>query len=116
MNWLLVRIQSYLSGASRGESKISPELVKEFQELCGKALDRQFNQKRDDWRLRMSEVGKPLCQQKLKKKGIKQEYEYNAVMRFLIGDLMEALAMVIMKAAGIKIQEFQILGSLYIIL
>ena len=107
MNWLLVRIQSYLLGASRGESKISPELVKEFQELCGKALDRQFNQKRDDWRLRMSEVGKPLCQQKLKKKGVKQEYEYNAVMRFIIGDLIEALAIVIMKAAGIKIQEFQ---------
>ena len=107
MNWLLVRIQSYLLGASRGESKISPELVKEFQELCGKALDRQFNQKRDDWRLRMSEVGKPLCQQKLKKKGVKQEYEYNAVMRFIIGDLIEALAIVIMKAAGIKIQESQ---------
>ena len=107
MNWLLVRIQSYLSGASRGESKISPELVKEFQELCGKALNRQFNQKKDDWRFRMSEVGRPLCQQKLNKKGVKQEYEYNAVMRFIIGDLIEALAVVIMKAAGLKIQEFQ---------
>jgi hypothetical protein len=107
VNWLLVRIQSYLSGASRGESKISPELVKEFQELCGKALNRQFNQKKDDWRFRMSEVGRPLCQQKLNKKGVKQEYEYNAVMRFIIGDLIEALAVVIMKAAGLKIQEFQ---------
>ena len=51
------------------------KILEEFKELCGKALERQFNEKRDKWRLRMSEVGKPLCQQKLKKKGIKQEYE-----------------------------------------
>ena len=107
MNWALTKIQSFLSDASKGEGKLSPELVEEFKELCGKALERQFNEKRDKWRLRMSEVGKPLCQQKLKKKGIKQEYEYNSVMRFLIGDLIEASAVVIMKGAGVNVQELQ---------
>ena len=107
MNWALTKIQSFLSEASKGEGKLSPELVEEFKELCGKAIDRQFNQKRNKWRLRMSEVGRPICQQQLNKKGIKQEYEYNSIMRFLIGDLIEASAVVIMKGAGVNVQELQ---------
>ena len=70
-NFILHKVQGFLDRVSREGTDLDPKLVEEFKELCGKALDRQFNQKRDKWRLRMSEVGRPICQQKLNKKGIK---------------------------------------------
>ena len=64
-------IENFLYDAIGGKSKpLSPEVIKEFKESCGNALEKQFNQQMD-WRIRMSGLGKPLCQQQLDKKGIK---------------------------------------------
>ena len=57
--------------------------------------------------MRMSGLGKPLCQQQLDKKQLPKDVEYNAVMRFLIGDLVEASAIFIMKASGIDVEHTQ---------
>ena len=104
---ILDLVKVYLTEASRGEAKISPKLVKEFEKACGKALKRQFSKQDKKWRMRMSGIGKPLCQQQLDKKQLSKDLEYNAVMRFLIGDLIEASAIYIIKASGIKIDNEQ---------
>lgn len=104
---ILDLVKVYLTEASKGEAKISPKLVKEFEKACGKALKRQFSKQDKKWRMRMSGLGKPLCQQQLDKKQLPKDLEYNAVMRFLIGDLIEASAIFIMKASGIKIDNEQ---------
>ena len=58
-------IESFLYDAIRGKSKpLPPSVIKEFKESCGKALEKQFNEQMD-WRIRMSGLGKPLCQQQL---------------------------------------------------
>ena len=57
--------------------------------------------------MRMSGLGKPLCQQQLDKKELPRDLEYNAVMRFLIGDLIEAAAIFIMKASGVNVEHTQ---------
>jgi len=104
---ILDLVKNYLHEASKGEAKLSPKLVKEFEKACGEALRRQFNPQNKKWRMRMSGLGKPLCQQQLDKKQLPKDLEYNAVMRFLIGDLVEASAIFIMKASGIDVEHTQ---------
>ena len=104
---ILDLVKNYLHEASKGEAKLSPKLVKEFEKACGEALRRQFNPQNKKWRMRMSGLGKPLCQQQLDKKELPKDLEYNAVMRFLIGDLVEASAIFIMKASGIDVEHTQ---------
>ena len=55
----------------------------------------------------MSGLGKPLCQQQSEMLGIEQEFSYNAIMRFLLGDLVEAALVAVMKASGIDVQDEQ---------
>jgi hypothetical protein len=56
----------------------------------------------------MSSIGRPLCQLQMEKSGAEAEpMPYNTKMRNLFGDLIEASAVAIMKAAGIRIEELQ---------
>ena len=99
-------IESFLYDAVRGQGKLSPEIISEFKESCGKALEKQFNET-NDWRMRMSGLGKPLCQQQLEKKGKEKEISYNTIIKFLMGDLLEAVAIAVMKGAGVNIEKVQ---------
>ena len=99
-------VENFLYDATRGESKLSPSVIEEFKEACGKALEKQFNEKRE-WRMRMSGLGKPLCQQQLEQKSIKGEIQYNTIMKFLLGDLIEALAIAVMRGSGVNIETTQ---------
>jgi hypothetical protein len=55
----------------------------------------------------MSGLGRPLCQQIHGRDGKDEEMTYNAILRFLIGDLVECAVMAILKGAGVKIVEAQ---------
>jgi len=106
---LLQRVQFFLEAASRGESKgIPPNLVEEFKEMCGHALERQFSRKQDGPKIRMSGVGKPMCQQQMSMRDdVVEDVDYTLVMKFLFGDIIEAIAVTVMKAAGINIEDEQ---------
>ena len=99
-------IENFLYDAVGGKVKLPPAVIEEFKEACGKALEKQFNEK-IDWRMRMSGLGKPLCQQQLEKKGIKGEIQYNTIIKFLMGDLLEAVAIAVMRGAKINIEKTQ---------
>ena len=99
-------IESFLYDAVRGKEKLSTEIISEFKEACGKALEKQFNEK-VEWRMRMSGLGKPLCQQQLDKKGKEKELQYNTIIKFLMGDLLEAVAIAVMRGAGINLEKIQ---------
>ncbi len=100
-------VENFLYDASRGEASLPPEVIKEFGESCQKAIEKQFNSNKKEWRLRMSEVGKPLCQQQLGKQNVEYETEYNAIVKFLLGDLIEAMAIAILRGAGIELEKIQ---------
>lgn len=101
-----VQVKDFLNKATRGEVKLSPSVVEEFARDCTEALQKQFN--RDpEWRIRMSGLGRPLCQQVHGRDGLDEEMTYNAILRFLIGDLVEAAVMAILKGAGVTITEAQ---------
>lgn len=101
-----VLVKNFLQQATRGEVTLSPSVVEEFTQDCREALEKQFN--RDpQWRIRMSGLGRPLCQQICGRDGVHEEMTYNAIMRFLIGDLVEAAIMAILKSTGINVISAQ---------
>lgn len=104
----LVEIQDFLKKAGRGEIDSSrlEDLIEQFGEDCKDSLRKQLSP-RGGYRMRMSGLGRPLCQQKMEKQGNEQEMAYNDMVRFLMGDLVEAVAVFTMKAAGVKVVDTQ---------
>ncbi len=99
---LLVSIQEFLDKAGQGEIELPDHLIQEFKDSCETAIRKQFS-RRDDASLRMSGIGRPICQQILMLDKQPKESSYNDIMRFLFGDLIEAVAMLVIKAAGIDV-------------
>ncbi len=109
MNNILLKVQQYLDNVSKNPVKLDKQLVQEFGEACKNALLKQFEEtRRDKFEVRMSNIGRPLCQLQMEAKGIKGEGQpYNVKMRNTVGDIIEALAIFVMKSSGIKISNEQ---------
>ena len=108
MNSLILhKVQGFLDRVSREGTGLDPKLVKEFTEACTTSVIRQFSNKRGDWKPRMSSLGRPLCQQKMERDGAEKNFEYNSLVRFMFGDLVEAIAILVMKSAGVDIEAEQ---------
>jgi len=101
-----VKVKDFLQRAARGEVTLSPSVVEEFTQDCREALEKQFS-RTPEWRIRMSGLGRPLCQQIQGRDGKHEEMSYNAIMRILIGDLVECAVMAILKEAGINVVSAQ---------
>jgi len=97
-----------MSKALRGEVSVSPETIETFKNDCADSVIKQLSPNgRGEYRLRMSGLGRPLCQQVLDKQGIKEEMEYNTLFRFMFGDLTESILMAVMQEAGVEIVDYQ---------
>ena len=109
MNTILLKVQKYLDSISKQPAKLDEKLVEEFGEACKNALLKQFQEERSSkFELRMSNVGRPLCQLQMEAKGIKGEgAPYSNKMRNTFGDLIEALSIFVMKSAGVEVKNEQ---------
>ncbi len=109
MNTILHKVQLYLDKVAKQPVQISEQLVEEFGEACKSALRKQFAEERaNKFQIRMSNIGRPLCQLQMESKNIKGEGQsYSTKMRNTFGDLIEALALFVIKSAGIKIIDQQ---------
>ena len=109
MNTILHKVQTYLDKVSREPVVISEELVDAFGESCKAILRKQFSEERQsEFKPRMSNIGRPLCQLQMEAKGIKGEGQpYSNKMRNTFGDLIEALSIFVMKSAGVEIKNEQ---------
>lgn len=103
----LLKIQDFMSRAVQGGTDVSLSSIDAFVEECKEATKRQLTRDRGEWRVRMSGIGRPLCQQILDKQGIKEEMEYNSMFRFLFGDFTESILMLVMREAGVDIVDYQ---------
>ena len=108
-DFIINRVQMFLAEANKASVEISDELIEEFGNACKDAFKKQFTEKRQkEFKYRMSNIGKPLCQLQMEKSGAEAEpMPYNAKMRNLFGDLIEASAITIMKASGIEVKDVQ---------
>ena len=105
MNDILLKVQAYLD-QSTGASGMSQEIISEAAEHLKDVLNKHFNKTYNEFRLRPSNIGRPLCQLQLEKQGVPAEKvgpweKFN----FLIGDLIEVLGIAILKAADVGVQS-----------
>jgi len=103
----LLKIQDFLSRALRGETDLSPIALSDFGKECVESAEKQLTREKGEWRLRMSGLGRPLCQQVLDKQGVKEDMQYNTLFRFMFGDITESILMLVMKEAGVDIVDYQ---------
>lgn len=109
MHPIFLKVQNYLARANTEAAGMPNEVIVQFAKDCAAALNRHFNERpKDNFTLRLSNVGRPLCQLQMDKAGEKGEApEYSHKMRMLFGDLHEAAAIAIMRAAKVNIKEVQ---------
>ena len=109
MTDILSKVQLYLDKVAKEPVKISDKMVEEFGEACKSALRKQFSEeRRKEFKPRMSNIGRPLCQLQMEAKNIKGEGQpYNVKMRNTFGDLIEALAVFVLKSAGVEVKDEQ---------
>lgn len=103
----LAQVQNFLQKALTEEVEIKEEDIEKFGEACKKALRRQFiNKKRKEFSLYASNIGKPYCQLWMEVNSVEgNSPDYSMKMKGIFGDLIEALALVIMKSAGLNINS-----------
>ena len=109
MSDILHKVQSYLDKANKDPVEVSDKLLEEFGEACKSALRKQFSEKRrEGFKPRMSSIGRPLCQLQMEAKNVKGEGQpYNVKMRNTFGDLIEALAIFVLKSSGVEVKDEQ---------
>lgn len=101
------RIHLVLDKASNSELEDIPnldEIVEKAGEDFKAALRRQFTRQQEDFRLRMSNVGKPTCQLQMAAQGVTPKRKpYSFVIQMLIGDAVECITDAVLQIAGINI-------------
>lgn len=102
-----MKVQGLLDRATKEGIDLDPQLLENFKNDCGNALVKQLSRGKSDYSLRMSGLGRPMCQQWHDKNGSPKEVQYNSIMRFLFGDIIEAISMVVLKSAGVNIESEQ---------
>ena len=106
MNSKEVSLINYLSSIINGKAEMPSHLIDEFGILTKNALKKHFNKEEKEFTLRMSNVGKPLCQLQMQAKGAKAETKsYDFIVKMMIGDILEALIITLLKAAKIEVKS-----------
>jgi hypothetical protein len=104
---ILEKVRVFLEAASKDAVEVSDDLIDQFGKACSDSFRKQFTDQRNKkFGLRASNIGRPLCQLQMEKKGVKGQ-PYNAKMRNLFGDIIEQMAIIVMKAAGVEIEAEQ---------
>jgi hypothetical protein len=109
----LEEVKSLLVESQRRPIKIPDEIQKEFAKDCLSAVQKQFTDKREsEFRIRMSNIGRPLCQLQMEKKyatdsTVGYADNYNTKLRNLYGDIIEAVVVMLLRVVKANIQGVQ---------
>lgn len=80
------------------------EWIEEAGEMFKEGLRKQLFRENEAFRLRMSNIGRPVCQLQMEKSGKEREpMPYNHIMRMMLGDAVEAIMEVLLRCAGANI-------------
>jgi len=102
-------INQYLEDATSGKSTMSEETIEQIGKDVMDAIKRQFGggNRRDKFRLRMSNIGRPTCQLWFEKnkpeKALPKPTTF--VMNMLLGDIVEAAFKGIITKAGVQYED-----------
>jgi hypothetical protein len=102
-------LHQYLEDAVNGKTKMSEKTIKQVASDISDALQRQFGgkSKRNEFTLRMSNIGRPPCQLWFEKnypdKALPKPTTF--VMNMMIGDIVEAVFKGLLTEAGVKYED-----------
>jgi len=103
-----ISIYSFFQKAIAGQSSFSEEVADQVASDVKAALLKQFDSgPRGDFRLRMSNIGRPKCQLWFEKNdpADKTPFPPHFLMNMMLGDIVEAVFKGILTEAGVKYQD-----------
>ena len=103
-----LQVFSFLQKAINGEATMTEEVANQVASDVKAAMDKQFNSgPRDEFKLRMSNVGKPKCQLWFEKNDSKDKIPFppHFLMNMILGDLVEAVFKGLLRAAGAEFKD-----------
>jgi hypothetical protein len=114
---ILARVEDYLQKANTGAPGMSEEIIEEAGERFKAVLRKTFNETRGgNFRIYMSNAGKPVCQLQMERNGAAQEPQTAAFrMKMLLGDATETILRAVMQASGVKIDASNVKVTLPIL-
>ena len=102
------QIDMYLQDCLQGNGAMSDEILDRFADRCRETMKRQFNEGKPEFAIRMSSIGKPLCQQQMNKNGVTPEAPPPELkMKLAYGYLVENLVMAVLEASEASVESFQ---------
>lgn len=106
INMIEAEIRHALDKLSNDEDIfVDEQWIDDAAEMFRLAMRKQFLPSEErTFRLRMSNIGKPLCQLQMEKANApKARHPYNFIMRMAIGDATEAIMEIVLRAAGLNV-------------
>ncbi len=104
-----IAVHQYMSDAVSGKSTMSEDVIQQVGNDVMDALRRQFGggNKRGDFRLRMSNLGRPTCQlwYDKNKPEVALPFPITFIMNMMLGDIVEAVFKGLLKEAGVKYED-----------
>ena len=102
-------LHQYMEDAVQGKTEMSEKTIKQVSSDIAEALKKQFGsgKKRGDFKLRMSNVGRPTCQLWYDKNKPEAALPLPTtfVMNMMLGDIVEAVFKGLLREAGVKYEE-----------
>ncbi len=102
-------LHQYMENAASGKSTMSVETIQQVGQDVKCALARQFGggNKRGEFGLRMSNVGRPTCQLWFEKNEPEKALPLPTtfVMNMMLGDIVEAVFKGLLKEAGVQYED-----------
>jgi hypothetical protein len=94
-----------LDKLSNGEKvHFDDEWIEAAGDMFKEGLRKQLSGRENDFRLRMSNIGRPLCQLQMEKAGEERSrMPYNHIVRMMLGDAVEAIVEVLLRVSGANI-------------
>lgn len=103
-----IQIAAFLQQAVSGNASMADEVIEQIASDVKDALHKQFNSgPRDDFRMRMSNIGKPKCQLWFEKNDpeSKEPQTPHFMINMILGDLVEAVFKGILRAADVPFED-----------
>ena len=102
-------LHQYMEDAVKGETEMSDATIQQVADDVADAMKRQFGsgKKRGDFKLRMSNVGRPTCQlwYEKNKPDVALPFPTTFIMNMMLGDIVEAVFKGLLTSAGVKYEE-----------
>lgn len=107
MHQIELLVYQFLEKVKKGEAQIDAELFSKFGQDSVDILKKQFEEPKKEFTLRMSNIGKPICQLQYEQAGVQGDFISSDIVRFTYGDIAEKLLTFIMYAAKVPIVSEQ---------